>query len=273
MTASIEQFDENARRQFGKLGHTTVHEGELLRHPVYTRFLHWTVAIFFFLALLSGFAIYSPWLFHWLSPLFGGGPMTRLLHPWFSLLFVVAYTLQFLNWLSLMRWTDADRKWMKRLPDYVKGEEKVEPEYVGFFNGGQKLQFWEIIIGAGVLLITGLFMWFPEIFGRVLVAIGYVLHDISALIMLAGIVIHIYLSTVGQPGTLHSMTRGVVTRTWAWTHHPAWYRDVTGRDPREDHQRAVERQTERLREREVKDRQATSLENEPGRGPAEPSAQ
>ena len=157
---------------------------------------------------------------------------------------------------------------MRRLPEYVKGEEKVEPEYVGFFNGGQKLQFWEIIIGAGVLLITGLFMWFPEIFGRVLVAIGYVLHDISALIMLAGIVIHIYLSTVGLPGTLHSMTRGVVTRAWAWTHHPAWYRDTTGRDPREDYQRAVERQTERRREREVKDRQATSVEDEPGREPA-----
>ena len=48
-------------------------------------------AIFFVLALLSGFAIYSPWLFRWLTPLFGGGPMTRLLHPWFSLGFVVAF--------------------------------------------------------------------------------------------------------------------------------------------------------------------------------------
>ena len=61
MTTSVEQFDEKARREFGKLGRTVVHEGELLRHPVYTRFLHWTVAIFFFAALLSGLAIYSPW--------------------------------------------------------------------------------------------------------------------------------------------------------------------------------------------------------------------
>jgi formate dehydrogenase subunit gamma len=272
MTTSVEQFDEQARREFGKLGRTVVHEGELLRHPVYTRFLHWTVAIFFFLALLSGLAIYSPWLFHWLTPMFGGGPMTRLLHPWFGLGFGIAYFFQFLNWLSRMRWTHADRKWMRRLPEYAKGESKLEPEDVGFFNGGQKLQFWEIIIGGGVLLITGLFMWFPEVFGRLLVAIGYVLHDLSALIMLAGIWVHIYLSTIGQPGTLQAMTRGVVKRAWAWTHHPAWYAEATGRDPREDYQRAVERQRERRRETETRARDANADEREPETRPTKPSA-
>ena len=34
-----------------------VHRDELLRHPVYTRVLHWSVAICFVLALLSGLAI------------------------------------------------------------------------------------------------------------------------------------------------------------------------------------------------------------------------
>jgi formate dehydrogenase subunit gamma len=245
MSTSVEQFDESARRGFGRVGRTVVHEGELLRHPVYTRFLHWTVAIFFFLALLSGLAVYSPWLFRLLSPLFGGGAMTRLLHPWFGLAFVIAYSFQFLNWLSRMLWTEGDRKWVGRLKEYVAGETSVEPEYVGFFNGGQKIQFWEIIFGAGLLLITGLLMWFPEVFGRLLVAIGYVLHDIAALIMLFGIWIHIYLSTIGQPGTLQSMTRGVVTRRWAWTHHPAWYRDTTGRDPGKDYNAAVDRESRR----------------------------
>ncbi|HVG19751.1 MAG TPA: formate dehydrogenase subunit gamma [Blastocatellia bacterium] len=250
MTTSAERFDEKARGEFGRLGRTVVHEGELLRHPVYTRFLHWTVAIFFFLALLSGMAIYSPWLFRWLAPLFGGGPMTRLLHPWFGLFFVIFYALQSLNWLALMRWTRSDTKWLRNIRGYVKGEEKVEPEYVGFFNGGQKLQFWEIIIGGGLLLLTGLMMWFPEVFGRILVAISYVIHDIAALVMLFGIWIHIYLSTVGQPGTLQAMTRGVVTKAWAWTNHPAWYSEATGRDAREDYDRALDRQQKRHRLRE-----------------------
>jgi formate dehydrogenase subunit gamma len=74
-----------------------VREGELLRHPLHTRVLHWGVAIFFIPSLLSGFAIYSPWAYRAITPLFGGGPMTRLLHPWFSLGFVVFFALQFFN--------------------------------------------------------------------------------------------------------------------------------------------------------------------------------
>src|ERR1022692_2549695 len=60
-----------------RLGRTVVYAGELLRHPVYTRFLHWMVGIFFFLALLSGFGIYLPWIFRFFTPLFGGGATTR----------------------------------------------------------------------------------------------------------------------------------------------------------------------------------------------------
>ena len=55
MSSSVERFDEKARAEFEKYGRTVVHRGELLRHPVYTRVLHWTVAISFILSLLSDF--------------------------------------------------------------------------------------------------------------------------------------------------------------------------------------------------------------------------
>jgi formate dehydrogenase subunit gamma len=222
-----------------------VRENELLRHPVYTRVVHWSYAIFFVLALLSGFAIYSPWLFHWLTPLFGGGPMTRLLHPWFSLGFVAAFALQILNWSAPMAWTSDDRRWLKHLRTYVTNAEPLEPGYVGFFNAGQKLYFWAIVTSAVLFLLTGIPMWFPNTFGRLTVAVSYVLHDVAALLMLAGFIIHVYEGTASQPGTFQAMTRGTVEKRWAWTHHPAWYRAVTGRDPRADYQRALERQAER----------------------------
>ena len=60
MSTSVDRFDERARRAADRFGETVVHRGELLRHPVYTRVLHWSVAIFFVLSLISGFAIYSP---------------------------------------------------------------------------------------------------------------------------------------------------------------------------------------------------------------------
>src|SRR5437016_4265997 len=85
-------------------------------------------------------------------------------------------------------------------------------------------------------------MWFPRTFGRPVVAIGYVLHDIAALVMLVGFIIHVYEGTANQPGTFHSMTRGTVEKRWAWTHHPAWYRRVTGRDPRADYEASIQRQ-------------------------------
>ena len=238
------KVDERARGEFARYGKTRVYRGELLRHPVYTRFLHWTVAIFFVLSLLTGFAIYSPWLFHWIAPLFGGGPRTRALHPWFSLLFTVAFFFQFLNWMALMAWQESDRRWMRRVRAYATNENPVEPEDVGFFNAGQKLYFWAIVVSAVLFLITGVLMWFDNLSPRWVVAASYVIHDIAALVMLGGFIIHVYEGTAQQPGTFRSMIDGTVTEPWAWTHHPAWYRDATGRDPREAYEHEKRRQEE-----------------------------
>jgi formate dehydrogenase subunit gamma len=224
MNEAVERFDENARRAAGAHGRTLIHPGELLRHPVYTRIVHWTSAAFFIAALLSGFAIYTPWMYHAFTPLFGGGAPTRLLHPWFGLGFCLAFTFQILNWLAEMAWTPDDNRWMRRIREYVSNTDKVEPEYVGFFNAGQKAYFWATAASLILFLISGIPMWFPKTFGRITVDIGYVVHDIAALVMLAGFVIHIYEGTAAQPGTFRSMTRGTVEDRWARTHHPAWFR-------------------------------------------------
>ena len=67
----------------------------------------------------------------------------------------------------------------------------------------------------------------------------------SPVVMLAGFIIHIYEGTAAAPGTFQSMTNGTVTEDWAWTHHPAWYGDVTGRDPRQDYEQARDREADR----------------------------
>jgi len=251
MSTAIGQTGDAARHRFVVHGRTDVRAGELLRHPVYSRVVHWSVAAFFVLALVSGFAIYSPWLYRWLTPLFGGGTRRRLLHPWFSVAFVALFVLQFALWLRPMSWTGDDSRWMRRLRSYVTNTEKLEPEYVGFFNAGQKLYFWTIGATAVIFLVTGIPIWFPATFGRTAVAVGYVLHYIAALVMLVGFVVHLYEGTASQPGTFHSMTRGTVSKRWAWTHHPAWYRHVTGRDPRADYERAVQQRANRAGEEDA----------------------
>ncbi len=261
MSSSVERFDEKARREFSRYGQTVLHRGELLRHPVYTRVLHWCVAISFILSLLSGFAIYSPWLYRWLTPLFGGGPMARFLHPWFGLSFDCFFLFQFLNWFVPMHWTRADTRWLRTARAYVTNKEALAREDTGFFNGGQKLYFWTIAGCAVFFLLTGILMWFDNVVNRWVVAVSYVVHDLAALAMLAGFIIHIYEGTAAQPGTFQAMTNGTVIEEWAWTHHPAWYRTVTGRDPREDFERARLRQAER----EARERESTTRANGPHR--------
>jgi cytochrome b subunit of formate dehydrogenase len=97
MATSAKSIGRGPDHFINRLGLTVVYVGELLRHRAYTRFLHWAYGIFFFLALVSGFGIYMPWIFRWFTPLFGGGAMTRMLHPWFGLGFVFFFGLQTLN--------------------------------------------------------------------------------------------------------------------------------------------------------------------------------
>ena len=111
MNGAVGRVGENARSAARARGQE-VRPGELPRHSLYTRIVHWTSAAFFILALLSGFAIYTPWLFHALTPLFGGGATTRLLHPWFGIGFCIAFSLQILNWSREMAWTADDSRWM-----------------------------------------------------------------------------------------------------------------------------------------------------------------
>ena len=103
-----------------------------------------------------------------------------------------------------------------------------EDSEVGKYNGGQKLLFWAAAVGALGLLLSGIVIWFPELFGQGLREASYVVHDVAFILFFAMIIGHIYLGTAAEPGTFGSMVRGTVTKEWARLHHPKWYREVTG---------------------------------------------
>ncbi len=97
---------------------------------------------------------------------------------------------------------------------------------VGKYNGGQKLFFWAAGLGAVGLLLSGLLIWFPRAFPRLLLEFSYLIHDVTFILFAVAIVFHIYLATAAEPGTFGSMIRGTVTREWARLHHARWYREV-----------------------------------------------
>ena len=61
-----------------------------------------------------------------------------------------------------MRWTGRHALDEATFEGLRHAPRQLEPPDTGFFNAGQKAQFWEIVGGCIVYVITGIIMWFPR---------------------------------------------------------------------------------------------------------------
>jgi formate dehydrogenase subunit gamma len=200
---------------------------EIVRHRLASRLIHWSVAATFFISLVTGLPIWTP-IFGWMANLVGGLSVCRWLHPWAGIAFTVISTFQFFHWVKEMTLGPKERKeWLgPGVMKYLKYQ--GDDSEVGKYNGGQKLFFYAVTLGALGLLVSGIVMWFPLTFPQIVRELSYLLHDVTFILFVAAIIWHIYLGTAAEPGTFGAMVRGTVTKSWAKLHHPKWYRDVTG---------------------------------------------
>jgi len=199
---------------------------EIVRYTAGTRINHWIVAISFVLLALSGLALFHPALF-WLTSLFGGGPWTRILHPFIGIVMVIAFALLCVKVLTDNFIRDDDWTWTQRFKDVVNNRDETVPD-VGRYNAGQKLLFWLIVISLTLLLLTGLVIWrayFSEYFPIELIRAASLIHAISAVVLICAIVVHIY-AAIWIKGSVRAMTRGTVSYGWAWKHHRRWFREA-----------------------------------------------
>jgi formate dehydrogenase subunit gamma len=201
--------------------------GEIVRHRRASRWIHWSVAITFFLALITGMPIWTP-IFRWMASLVGGLEVARVLHPYVSVAFFVVSVVQFFHWASDMKFTGDERGWWRpsKLWAYMRYEDDPAVEG-GKYNGGQKFFFYAVSLGALAFLASGLIMWFPLGFSLIVRQLSILVHDLVFILFLVAIIFHIYLGSVAEPGTFRSMMRGTVSRSWARLHHPGWFRQVT----------------------------------------------
>ena len=116
----------------------------------------------------------------------------------------------------------------------------------GYFNGGEKVWFWLTVLGGGVIVVSGLILDFPILaFSRETLELSHVLHTISAMIVLAVALGHIYMGTVGVEGAYETMATGYCDANWAKEHHDYWYQDmISGRDPHADVEEGAQPQRE-----------------------------
>lgn len=187
----------------------------ILRYTANQRTNHWLVAILFFMAGLSGLALFHPSLF-WLSNLFGGGPWTRILHPFMGVAMFVLFLGLVLRFWRANFFIDNDWKWMRRIDRVlVNDEESVPP--VGKYNAGQKLLFWTLLLCMLGLLFTGLVIWrayFSAYFGISVIRWAMLLHALAGFILVLSIIIHIY-AGLWIKGSVDAMMHGWVSRAWA----------------------------------------------------------
>lgn len=199
---------------------------EIQRYSANDRTNHWLTAISFVLAAMSGLALYHP-ATNWMAALFGGGPWTRILHPFIGTFMFIVFALLALRMWQHNRMEPRDRQWLRQMDDVVNNREEKLPE-VGRYNAGQKLLFFALVGCLVALLLTGLVMWRPwlaAMFPIDAIRLASLLHAFFATVLIVLIILHVY-AAFWVKGAMEAMLRGRVTRGWAWKHHRAWLREV-----------------------------------------------
>lgn len=199
---------------------------DLQRYSANERSNHWAVALLFIMAGLSGLALFHPALF-WLSNLFGGGPWTRILHPFIGVAMFILFVLMALRFAGRNRFKAHDRQWLSQWRKVITNNEEGVPA-VGKYNAGQKVLFWVLVVSMTALLLSGIAMWgayFGGLFPIGIVRFASLLHAFSAFVLISSIIVHIY-AAIWVKGSVGAMMSGKVSRGWARKHHSLWYDEM-----------------------------------------------
>lgn len=213
-------------------GTIRIHDGRsgrwVLRFDGMDRFAHWTTAISFLILAVTGLVLTfgRPLLI----PLIGHPNFTMLaeagkyLHNFFSVPFIIGLALAFVLWVRDNIPEKADLVWLKTMGG-ILNKSGEHPE-AGRFNAGQKGMFWAVVFGGSVLAVSGFLLMVPfAVTGISGMQILQGVHGVVAALMIAVIIGHIYIGTIGMEGAFDAMGRGVVDENWAKDHHRRWYEE------------------------------------------------
>jgi formate dehydrogenase subunit gamma len=200
------------------------------RFTPFERAAHWTNAIAFCILAISGIVMAFGKFF--LLPIIGQtlfGYLTYILknlHNFVGPLFVVSLIVIVLTFLRDNLPQRGDVRWMVRLGGML-GKTEVPSHR---FNAGEKGMFWvgTLLLG-GIVVASGLVLdkLIPNlVYDRGQMQVAHMVHAIAAALMMAMLLVHIYMGTVGMRGAYRAMREGYVDEAWAREHHAYWYEDI-----------------------------------------------
>ena len=223
------------------------------------RFGHWLLAGSFILLALTGLVSLMGRKF--LIPLLGHEAFSWLavtskwLHNNVAWAFMLGLVMVFVMWVAHNLPDRTDLKWLARGGGILGGGHPPAKK----FNAGQKLIFWSVILLGGSIAVSGLSLLFPfelPLFAGTfaqLNALGLpellgmgtlpetltphqemqyaqLWHAIVSFVLMAIVLAHIYIGSIGMEGAFDAMGSGLVEEQWAREHHSLWVEEVKARE-------------------------------------------
>jgi formate dehydrogenase gamma subunit len=235
------------------------------RHETYSRFSrsqrvqHWVMTLSFVILALTGlpqrYAL-ANWA-EWLIAVLGGIETVRIIHRVSAVVFILATLLHF---VALAYAVLVKRVRMSMLPGlkdvtdmldairYNLGLAQQHPRFPRF-NFAEKLEYWSLIWGSVVMILTGFMLWNPiattQFFPGEFVPAAKAAHSAEALLaVLAVIIWHFY--SVHVKTFNRSMFTGKLTRKQMEAEHAADLEEIEAGLTRPPVPREVKRRRERV---------------------------
>lgn len=230
----------------------------ITRFKAFERFAHWLLAGSFILLGVTGLlSLFGRAI---LLPYFGKELNSVVLiaskwvHNNVSWAFMIALVIVFVLWVYHNIPNRTDLVWIKQGGGIFSDAHPPARK----FNFGQKIIFWGVIVLGASVSASGLSLLFPfeipmfaktfailndtglpQAFGlgtlqtemspQQEMQLAQAWHAIVSFVMMAMIIAHIYIGSVGMEGAYSAMGNGEVDEKWAHQHHSIWYDEVTGK--------------------------------------------
>jgi formate dehydrogenase subunit gamma len=187
------------------------------------RFTHWMTATSFIILAITGLNyIFGKRL---LMPLIGPDAFAtwsqwgKYAHNFLSWPFMLGLLIMLVVWIKDNIPDRYDAAWIKAGGGFLSGRHVPAAR----FNAGQKLIFWSVILGGIALSASGILMLFPFSFTDIngMQWAQYV-HATVGVILIAIMIGHIYIGSLGMRGAYDAMGSGKVDLGWARAHHSVW---------------------------------------------------
>jgi formate dehydrogenase subunit gamma len=207
---------------------------KILRFGSMSRFAHWVTATSFLLLGFTGLnLVFGKSL---LLPAIGPEAFTNItqagkfVHNYVSFAFALGIILMFVLWVKDNLPKVADLRWFAEGGGLIGSKHPPADR----FNGGQKLIFWSTIVGGVALSVSGYLLMFKPLAVDIAgMQLATIVHGVVGLVLVAIIIAHIYIGSLGMEGAFDAMGKGEVDLNWAKEHHSLWVDKVALKNPKD----------------------------------------